>query len=52
LLSSGNSDVPNSTRKHSITDAFGIVGVRNNLNKLSDYPNDKIRIKYKEPHLK
>ncbi|MGB2578149.1 hypothetical protein AAIR98_000913 [Elusimicrobium simillimum] len=43
---SGQTMPPNSTRKHSIADALGVVGFRNKQNAILDYLTDGTELKY------
>lgn len=44
----GGIKAPNTKRKHDLSDAFAIVGVRNLQNALTDYPTDAVRLRYDE----
>ena len=42
----GGVKAPNTKRKHDLSDALAIVGVRNLQNALTDYPSDAVRLQY------
>lgn len=44
--------LPDSNRRHSISDGFALVGIRNLQNKLDDYDNDSSQINYGSTKLK